>query len=357
MKGSTRKFLTKFELNYLRDTFWKKDSLGIIKSKSPRMLEVLSKIRSVAPTRSTVLLQGETGVGKGVLARLIHNHSDCCNGPFLSVHCGAIPETLLESELFGHEKGAFTGAMKNKQGCFELAKNGTIFLDEISTVTQATQIRLLQVLQDKTFRRLGGQNEVETNVRIVSASNVDLMQMMQEGTFRKDLFYRLNIFPIRIPPLRERLDDIELLTSAFLEKLNRLGEKCIHDIHPDVIESFKRYNWPGNIRELENIMERAFVIENTKMLMPSSFSEELLIDESSRAMNKIDAGLSLAEIRQNAIETSERKYLIELLSLHNGRIGRSSKSAGIGPRQFNNLLRKYKIRKEEFKNKMLTKVS
>ena len=195
------------ELDYLRDRFWQSDSLEVVQTRNPVMRSVFERVRLVAPTKSTVLLTGETGTGKGVLAKLIHRHSNRREVQFIGVHCGAIPDTLLESELFGHEKGAFTGAVRRKLGKFELAHGGTIFLDEIGTITPAAQIKLLQVLQERTFQRVGGEAVIETDVRVIAASNRDLGQMVEQGLFRNDLFYRLNVFPIEIPPLRERRED------------------------------------------------------------------------------------------------------------------------------------------------------
>ena len=196
------------ELDYLRDKFWRVDSLDIVRTNNPRMQKVFDQIRSVAPTKSTVLLMGETGTGKTLMAKLIHQHSNRGEDPFISVHCGAIPETLLESELYGHEKGAFTGSIRKKLGRFEIAGGGTIFLDEVGTITAAAQVKLLQILQDGTFQRVGGEETLKANVRVIAATNSDLLKMCDTGEFRKDLYYRLNVFPIQIPPLKERLQDL-----------------------------------------------------------------------------------------------------------------------------------------------------
>ena len=218
--------LLQSELDYLRDRFWQADSLEIVQTRCPGMKTVFDKIRSVAPTKSTVMLTGETGTGKGVMANLIHKHSNRSEAQFISVHCGAIPDTLLESELFGHEKGAFTGAVRRKLGKFEIAKGGTIFLDEIGTVTPSAQIKLLQILQDGTFQRVGGEETLEANVRVIAATNTDLKRMCDDGLFRKDLYYRLNVFPIEIPPLRERMEDIPHFVDVFLRKMNKFHLKA-----------------------------------------------------------------------------------------------------------------------------------
>ena len=213
--------IANLELEYLRGEFWKSEWLDIVKTQNVEMRKVYHDLRSVAPTIATILLLGETGTGKGLMARLIHMHSHRSEGPFIGVHCGAIAETLIESELFGHEKGAFTGAHRRKLGKFEMAHNGTIFLDEIGTVSSAAQIKLLQVLQDGTFCRVGGEKTLQSNARIIAATNADLNEMAETGRFRKDLLYRLNIFPINLPPLINRLEDLPHLVDQFLSHLNK----------------------------------------------------------------------------------------------------------------------------------------
>ncbi|MFH2133227.1 MAG: sigma-54 dependent transcriptional regulator [bacterium] len=337
------------ELDYLRDRFWQNDSLDVVHTNSSPMKQVFEKVRSVAPTRTTVLLLGETGVGKGVVAKLIHRHSDRQDQPFIHVHCGAIPENLVESELFGHEKGAFTGATKRRLGRFEIAKGGTIFLDEIGTISPSTQIKMLQVLQDRIFLRVGGEAAIETDVRIIAASNYDLRTMCDAGGFRVDLYYRLSVFPLEIPPMRERLEDIPYFARYFLEKLNNTHQKDIFEIHPLVLEAMQEYSWPGNIREFENIMERAFIIETSSTLTPESFPQEFFNLKGARARVNLDSSLSLAEVRRRSIEQIERQYLKELLSVHHGKINHTAAAAGISTRQLHKLLTRYGIQKEEFK--------
>jgi len=339
-----------YELRYLRDRFWQTDSLEIVQTQSPAMKSVFDKIQSVAPTRTTVLLVGETGTGKGVLANLIHRHSHRSHKQFISVHCGALPDTLIESELFGHEKGAFTGAHRRKLGKFEISHEGTIFLDEIGTITPTAQIKILQVLQDQTFSRLGGQGNIEVDVRIVAATNADIKEMNRQGQFRSDLYYRLSVFPIEIPPLRERIEDIPSLIQAFLKRLNRFYAKNVRDVHPQVMRSLERYPWPGNIRELENLIERAYILESTNLLTPDSFPADLIQQGSAQRTTTVDTSLPLSEVRKRGIEAIERQYLTQLLTLHRGRIKRTANAAAITPRQLHKLLTKYLIRKEEFKN-------
>jgi DNA-binding NtrC family response regulator len=348
---SINESLTKnLELDYLRDQFWKPEWLDIIDSRNPRMRDVFKKIRSVAPTRATVLLMGETGTGKGLLARIIHLHSNRCDDPFISVHCGAIPDTLLESELFGHEKGAFTGAVRKKLGKFEMARNGTIFMDEIGTITPPAQIKLLQVLQDGTFSRVGGEEALQTDARVIAATNADLDGMSERGEFRKDLYYRLNVFPVEIPPLRERGEDIPQIVEVFLKKLRQRHEKNIHSVHPYVLEAFNNYPWPGNIRELENLIERACILETTKVLTPESFPAGLFESGNSHAVLPFKDHLPLAEARRHVIEDFEYQYLKALFTRSKGRVNRAAEVAGIGSRQLNKLMVKYGIQKDTFKD-------
>ena len=337
------------ELSYLRDQFWQSDYLELVQTSSPAMKEVFHKIRSVAPTRSNVLLIGETGTGKTLLAKLIHHHSNRRKSQFISVHCGAIPDTLIESELFGHEKGAFTGAIRRKLGKFEIARGGTIFMDEIGTVTPAAQIKLLQILQDGTFQRVGGEETLQADARVVAASNTDLKLLCDQGGFRRDLYYRLNVFPVFIPALRDRLEDLPCLCEVLLRKLKLFHTKEIHGIHSTVLDAFGRYSWPGNIRELENLLERAVILETTGILTPESFPAELFQGDSGAKMHPIATGHTLAEARAQAVEEIERRFLKEALNRNKGRINATAEEAGITTRQLNKLMNKYGIRKEEFK--------
>ena len=331
------------ELNYLRNMVWKSDSFEITQTRSPKMQRVFDKVRSVAETRSTVLLLGETGTGKDVLARLIHRNSHRSDNQFIPVHCGAIPDTLLESELFGHEKGAFTGAHRRKMGKFEIAHEGTILLDEIGTITHPAQIRLLRVLQDRTFHRVGGEQSIEVDVRVIAATNTNIKEMVEAGAFRSDLYYRLSVFPIEVPPLRERAEDIPLFTQIFLERLNSSYSKGIRDIHPEVMDAFMNYSWPGNIRELENLLERGYILETTSLITPESLPMELLNSTSPQARVQVDVSTSLAEVRRKGADDIERQYLKELLSVHNGRIKTTADAAGITPRQLHKLMKKHDI--------------
>ena len=337
------------ELTYLRGQFWQSDYLELVQTDSAVMREVFDKIRSVAPTRSNVLLIGETGTGKNLMAKLIHHHSNRRDSQFISVHCGAIPDTLIESELFGHEKGAFTGAIRRKLGKFEIAKGGTIFMDEIGTVTPAAQIKLLQILQDGTYQRVGGEESLHADARVIAASNIDLKKLCETNSFRRDLYYRLNVFPIEIPPLRDRLQDIPFLCEVLLRKLRPYHNKQIEEVHPLVLETFSRYSWPGNIRELENLLERAAILEATTVLTPESFPAEIFEENSGGTLLPIYAKRTLAQTRLLAVEEIERRYLKDALSRNKGKINTTAQEAGITTRQLNKLMNKYDIRKEDFK--------
>lgn len=345
--------IVKSELDYLRDKLLESDSKEHIFSINPLMIKLYEKIKAVAPTRSTVLLTGETGTGKNLLAKLIHKNSNRNDKQFISVHCGAIPDTLLESELFGHEKGSFTGAVKRKLGKFEIADGGTIFLDEVGTITSSAQIKLLQVLQERIFHRIGGEKEIETDVRIIAATNIDLKAMCEEGSFRKDLFYRLNVFPVDVPSLQERIEDIPNLVKGFLKKMNSINLKDINSIDPHVLSALKKYSWPGNIRELENIIERAYILETDQILTRDSFPAEIIDSESIHLSTPVNAELTLAQVRRRGIDKIEQTYLKELLTTNRGRIKESAETAGITTRQLHKLMVKYGIKKEEFKKETL----
>ncbi len=239
------------------------------------MTAVRELIEKVAPLDTTVLIQGETGTGKELIARLLHRQSSRSGNIFLPLNCGALSETLLESELFGHERGAFTGAQQEKKGLFETASNGTIFLDEINATSPAMQVKLLRVLQEQTIMRVGSAKSVQVNVRVIAASNAILQDEVSSGRFRKDLFYRLNVVTVNIPSLRERKDDIPLLSYHFLNRYNRKFEKDVRSFSPEVLETFLSYQWPGNVRELENVIERAVIMEPSSEVKPQSLPTEI----------------------------------------------------------------------------------
>src|ERR1700729_3325144 len=250
----------------LREALGKRYAHPNIVARSPKMQEVLATVERVAPTNSTVLLGGESGVGKDLIARAIPEKSRRASGPFLKINSTAIPENLLESELFGFEKGAFTGAVASKPGKFELADKGTLFLDEIGDVPPVTQVKLLRVLQEREFERLGGTRTIKVDVRLIAATNRDLRAALEQGTFREDLYYRLNVVPIDIPPLREHKEDIPGLSKLFLARFAQKSGKPLNDISPEALRQLMEFHWPGNVRELENVIERACVMATGQTL-------------------------------------------------------------------------------------------
>lgn len=287
------------EVERLREELGREyDVQGIVASDG-RMLEVLETVHKVAPTSATVMIYGESGTGKELIARAIHNISERSTKPFVSISAGALPETLLESELFGYEKGAFTGAMTPKPGRFEMANGGTLFLDEIGDISQATQVKLLRVLQERRFERLGGTRTIEVDVRVVSATNQDLQQLIADGEFREDLFYRLNVVPITLPPLRKRSSDIPLLVAHFLEKYNA-GSKRLSN---EAVQALAQYKWPGNIRELENTIERIVIL---------SHNDEIGVDDLPA---EIRSGLGLPERSSDKFQLPEDGVILEEVEL------------------------------------------
>jgi two-component system response regulator PilR (NtrC family) len=238
--------------------------------RSEPMLDLFKMIETIAKTTSTVLITGESGTGKDLVARAVHYNSLRRERPFVALNCGGLPETLLESELFGHMRGAFTGADSNKKGLVEVAEHGTIFLDEIGEMNQAMQVKLLRVLQDRRFRRLGGTEEVQADIRVIAATNQDLQKMVAEGRFREDLYYRINVIQVHLPPLRDRREDVPLLADHFLEKYTKAAGKQVRGISHEAQELLAEYAWPGNVRELENVIERAVALEQTPLVLPES---------------------------------------------------------------------------------------
>ena len=236
---------------------------------SPAMQEVFSAIRQVAPSKAAILVTGESGTGKELVARAVHDLSPRKNNPFVAINCAALPESLMESELFGHEKGAFTGAVQRRAGCFELANGGTLLLDEIGDMPVGTQAKLLRVLEDSRVRRLGGEKEIEVDTRVIAATNKPVDDAVAKGQIREDLYYRLNVFRIHLPPLRDRKEDLLPTAEALVENLNKKHECRVVDFHPDVMEKFRNYHWPGNVRELRNVLERAVILAGEGTILPS----------------------------------------------------------------------------------------
>ena len=302
---------------------------------TPIVQQLLRMVQKIAQTDSTVLITGETGVGKELIARAIHSASQRKSHPFVKVNCAAIPDTLLESELFGHEKGAFTGAVTNKPGRFEIAHQGTLFLDEIGEIPLHLQTKLLGVLQDKSFERLGGVKTTKVDVRIITATNQDLPSAVQAGKFRSDLFYRLNVVPIHIPPLRERKDDLIPLVNHLLDKFTSKYGKKIGTLPPEVMASFSNYDWPGNIRELENVLERMVVMSETDSLNLDQVPREI------RGVVSRTEATTLKEKIETLSQLTEKQMIIDALNKTNQNRTLAARVLGISRRTLQNKIKEY----------------
>ncbi len=318
---------------------------GIV-AKSKKILEIVDIIKNVADTTATVLLTGESGVGKEVFAKAIHELSSRADKPFIKINCAAIPEDLLESELFGYEKGAFTGAHTTKKGKFELANGGTIFLDEIGDMPLLLQSKLLRVLQEKEIERLGGSKTIKVDVRIVAATNKNLEKMVQEGTFREDLYYRLNVIPIYIPPLRERREDIPLLIYYFVDKFSKLYRKKL-TVSKELVDLLTDYEWPGNVRELQNTIERMVILSKSEKLdfkdLPADIRKKL--NEKSKTRNvslKVQEGIQEIKLPKT-VQQIEKEAIERALEESNYVIKKAAKLLGMTPRQVRYRMEKYNI--------------
>jgi two-component system, NtrC family, response regulator PilR len=312
--------------------------------RSESMLAVFKMIETVARTNSTILLTGESGTGKGLVAQAVHFHSLRRDKPMVSLNCGAMPENLLESELFGHMKGAFTGADTNKKGLLEVAERGSIFLDEIGEMTPVMQVKLLRVLQERRFRRVGGLEEMQADIRVIAATNQDLARLIAEGRFREDLFYRINVIPISLPPLRERREDISLIAEHFLHKYNEQMGKEIAGISHQAMELLHYHDWPGNIRELENVMERAVALEPTPSILPDSLPPNIR-GEAARVHVSTAEGLPESGFDLEAhVKEIERGYLAEALKKAGGVQVKAAELLGMSFRSFRYYVKKYNLR-------------
>jgi two-component system response regulator PilR (NtrC family) len=310
--------------------------------KSARMLEVFETIRKTADSGSTVMITGESGTGKELVARAVHHESGRRTGPFVSVNCGAIPETLMESELFGHVKGAFTGAVASTEGLFAAADGGTLFLDEITEIPQTVQVKLLRAIQEREIRRVGDTRDIKVDVRLIAASNRDLAKAVGDGALREDLYYRLNVIPIHMPPLRERIEDIPLLIAHFIARITKDVGKSVRGISPDSLAILERYHWPGNIRELENIVERAIVLGNSEILAPDSLPAHLRAPRDEKVVNvEIPAsGMDLEE----TLMRIENRYIRLALERTGWLQVRAAEMLGLSFRQFRYKLQKHGLR-------------
>jgi DNA-binding NtrC family response regulator len=333
------------EVNGLRAELQQRFSFFNIISKNPRMHAVFELVGNLAHTTTTVLVEGETGTGKEQIARAIHEASSSTRrGPMVAVNCAALPESLLESELFGHEKGSFTSAVSQRKGRFELAEGGTIFLDEVGDVPPTMQAKLLRVLQERKFERVGGTQSIDVDVRIIAATNRSLKMMVKQGKFREDLYYRLNVVKVDLPPLRDRSEDIPLLATHFAQKYAASGEQPKH-VSPAAMELLLNYPWPGNIRELENVMERACVTCHGAIIEPGNLPTEVVLPTVPKTALQIDLNRPLPEIIEEAIAVIEKDYIEKALEKSQGLVGRCAKICGMSRRTISSKIREYGLSK------------
>jgi DNA-binding NtrC family response regulator len=338
LKGLEDKQLMKQEILELRRQLQKMGALGHLVGKSRAMQRLFEEIEMVANTDANVFIVGESGSGKEVVANTIHSLSRRKVKPFIAFNCGAISPTLIESEIFGHEKGAFTNAIKRREGYFELAKGGTVFLDEITEMPIELQVKLLRVLEESKFRRVGGNEEINIDARIIAASNRDPQKAIADGKLREDLYYRLNVFPIDVPPLRERKEDIPLFAHFFLQKLNETEEKKVENIDNDFIEALQQYDWPGNVRELRNVVNRAFIMARGDTLNADCLPEKLLGARRIRKPGSNSVQIPLGQ----PMEEVERIVIEETLNMTDGDRRKTAEILGISYKTLYNKTKKYK---------------
>ncbi|MCA1960943.1 MAG: sigma-54 dependent transcriptional regulator [Desulfomonile sp.] len=312
---------------------------GNMVGKSRPMERVFSLMKRVADTPTTVLISGESGTGKELIAHGLHNASSRRDAPFVSINCAAVPETLLESELFGYEKGAFTGATQMKQGKFEFADGGTLFLDEVGEMPLGLQVKLLRVLQEQEFQRVGGNKDIKVDVRIIAATNKDLREEVDHRRFREDLYFRLNVVHIEAPPLRERLDDVPHLVAHFLDKFGKKLGRSIRDVHPDVMAAFYRYSWPGNVRELENVIERALVLCRGNAITLDDLPLELR--QSSQTGKDLDMAIPWDKGLAGALDSIEERMICEALRNSGNVQAKAAKMLGISRSNLQYKMKKY----------------
>ena len=326
------------EIELLRSQLDEQRDFRHIIGKNKKMQEIFDSVSKIAKTDCTVIIYGESGTGKELMARAIHHNSNRSKGPFIATNCGAIPEGLLENELFGHMRGAYTDAHESKEGLFAQADGGSIFLDEISNTSQTFQIKLLRVLQEREIKPVGGTKNIKINVRVIAASNIDLQKAVNDGTFREDLFYRIHVVPIYIPPLRERKDDIPLLATYFMTEFCNALKKDILEITPAAIQRMTLYDWPGNIRELKNKVEHAVIMANKNIIAPGD-----IFTDSSVIKNFFHS-------YKDAKERFEREYLENLMKMSNGNVTTASKMAKRYRADIYKLIKKHNINPDNYKN-------
>ncbi len=324
------------ENRLLRTEVTSKYGFDNIVGKSPHMRQIFELVQTVAGRKATVLITGESGTGKELIAKAIHYNSPRREGPFIRINCAALPEGLVESELFGHEKGSFTGAIRQSRGRFELADGGTLLLDEISEINLHLQGKMLRVLQEREFERVGSGIPIQVDVRIIATSNRNLKKRIKDGKFREDLYYRLNVVPIHIAPLRERREDIPSLAEHFLKKYNQENNCCIQGISPKVFQMFIEYAWPGNVRELENYIERAVVTAKSRILTPKDFPKELSFGKIEVPTDEIKVGTT--------VQDAERKLILKTLKAQGGNRTKTAEVLGISTRTLRNKLHEYGVK-------------
>jgi DNA-binding NtrC family response regulator len=331
------------EVRVLRRQLREQGTFGKMIGQNAEMRKIYQVIEQAAPTGASVLVSGESGTGKELVAQTVHQLSPRASHAYIPLNCAAIPDTLLESELFGHEKGAFTGAIARRQGCFELANRGTLFLDEIAEMTTATQAKLLRVLQERSFRTLGGNREQSVDIRIIAATNVDPIEAVKQNKLREDLYYRLNVFAITLPPLRQRKDDLPLLIQAFITEFNGRNQRSISGVSPRVMDVFERYDWPGNVRELRNVIERSTIVAQGRVIDVQDLPPLADLSPAPQAA-AAPAGVGLTP--GITVDEAERR-LIELTLEHtNGNRTRSAEMLGISLKTLHNKLNKLNLRQK-----------
>ncbi len=324
------------EVKRLRRELRQLGSFGQLIGTTPAMQELFQQMEMAAPSTASILISGASGTGKELVARAIHDMSPRNSGPFVPINCAAIPATLLESELFGHEKGSFTGAVKTKEGCFELASKGTIFLDEIATMAMDLQSKLLRVLENGTFRRIGGKEELHADVRLIAASNLEFEDAIDQGLFREDLYYRLNVFRLRLPLLRNRVGDIPLLAQHFVEEFAKKNNRNVRSIHPDAMMILREHHWNGNVRELKNTIERAVIVARTRTVEPEDLPESVKSRPSGGPTLTFPVGMNLEDI--------EKEMILRTLDLTGGNKTETAQSLGLSLKTLHNKLNRYRLR-------------
>src|SRR5580765_1105371 len=326
------------EVKVLRKQLREHGTFGKMIGNSAQMRRVYQTIEQAAPTQASVLIWGESGTGKELVAQTIHQISPRAQMPFVPINCAAIPETLLESEIFGHEKGAFTGASDRRQGCFELADRGTLFLDEIGEMTPATQVKLLRVLQERTFRRLGGRAEQSVDVRVIAATNIDPAEAVKSGKLREDLYYRLNVFSFRLPTLRERKEDLPLLVQAFINEFNQRNQKSIAGVDQQAMRTLEQYAWPGNVRELRNVIERATILAAGPFIEPKHLPPVLADEPAPPQQPQVALAPGIT------VEEAERRLIMMTLEHTRDNKTRAAEILGISLKTLHNKLNKLRLR-------------